>query len=67
MMAVGAIVVGLCGLCTYRVSTGGGGYGLEYIVGGIPILAGAFVIVKGYRRLAINRQPPSPKPHDEDD
>jgi hypothetical protein len=36
MMAVGAIVVGLCGLCTYRVSTGGGGYGLEYIVGGIP-------------------------------
>jgi hypothetical protein len=64
MVAVGAMVVGLCSLCTYKVSTSGGGYGLEYVVGGIPILAGAFIFAKGCLTLARTRRRPSPKRDD---
>ena len=66
-MAVGATVVGLCGLCTYRVSISGGVYGLEYLVGGVPILAGTFIFAKGCLALARTRRRPSPGPDDADD
>jgi hypothetical protein len=67
MVAAGAIVAGLCGLCTYKVAAAGGGNELVYFVGGIPILAGAFAFVTGCLGLARLRRQPPPKPDDADD
>ncbi len=47
MICLGAVIVGLCGLCTLNVARNGGAYGLEYIFGGLPILGGGAMIAKG--------------------
>jgi len=64
-IALGSIIVGLCGLCTYNVSVNGGGYGLQYIVGGVPILAGLFLVARGL--LDIFRPPPPSEPDGRND
>lgn len=62
MIAVGAIIVGLCGACTLNVARSGGGYGMEYIVGGVPILLGGLLMVRGcLDLLALRRTVPPPK------
>jgi hypothetical protein len=50
-IALGVILAALAGLCTYNVAVNGSGNGLVYLVGGLPILAGAVIVGWGVRDL----------------
>jgi len=53
-MGAGALIAGLCSLCTFNVLTSQEGriFGvLPWIVGGVPTLVGAWTFLKGLGRL----------------
>lgn len=67
-MAVGALMVGLCGLCSaaFLISTVGGTPGaaasiliLALVFGGVPIAAGVALFMLGRK---LRRGPKSPRP-----
>lgn len=57
-ISTGVAIMVLCGSCTVAVVMNGGFYGLEYVVGGLPIFVGFVVFVTGllrYRKFSTNR------------
>jgi hypothetical protein len=53
-IVVGALITGLCGLCTLSVVTSHDEYGfsmLGWFFGGIPTLVGVFILARGLQKL----------------
>jgi hypothetical protein len=75
LIALGALLAGLCGLCTLVVAGGslsmpadqqgygaGGMVGIALLLGGVPTVFGLLMIFAGVMLLRAGRQPPAPPP-----